>query len=70
MTSRRFEISIQKARADLGVEAQRQRSDTVIAVTTLVLLRLFSLIIRLMHQSTARGKLLVRQDSWYTNWMA
>jgi len=60
-----LEVTLQEARAHLGVETQRQWSDGAIARTTPALLGLFSLVILLAHHSTRRQKLPIRQSAWY-----
>ncbi len=60
-----LEVTLQEARAHLGVETQRQWSDGAIARTTPALLGLFSLVTLLAHQSTRRRKLPIRQAAWY-----
>jgi hypothetical protein len=60
-----LEVTLQEARAHLGVETQRQWSDRAIARTTPALLGLFSLVTLLAHRSTHRQKLPVRQAAWY-----
>jgi len=60
-----LEVTLQEARAHLGVETQRQWSDGAIARTTPALLGLFSLVTLLAHRSTRRRKLPVRQAAWY-----
>jgi hypothetical protein len=60
-----LEVTLQEARAHLGVETQRQWSDAAIARTTPALLGLFSLVTLLAHRSTRRRKLPIRQAAWY-----
>jgi MYXO-CTERM domain-containing protein len=60
-----LEVTLQEARAHLGVETQRQWSDGAIARTTPALLGLFSLVTLLAHRSTRRRKLPIRQAAWY-----
>jgi hypothetical protein len=60
-----LEVTLQEARAHLGVETQRQWSDGAIARTTPALLGLFSLVTVLAHRSTRRRKLPIRQAAWY-----
>ena len=60
-----LEVTLQEARAHLGVETQRQWSDGAIARTTPALLGLFSLVTLLAHRSTRRRKLPIRQTAWY-----
>jgi len=60
-----LEVTLQEARAHLGVETQRQWSDWAIARTTPALLGLFSLVTLLAHRSTRRRKLPIRQAAWY-----
>lgn len=61
----RLEVTLEEVRAHLGVETQRQWSDQAIARTTPALLGLFSLVTLLAHQSTRKGKLPIRQATWY-----
>ncbi len=60
-----LEVTLQEARAHLGIETQRQWSDWAIARTTPALLGLFSLVTLLAHRSTRRRKLPIRQAAWY-----
>src|SRR5919109_1020091 len=60
------EVTFEEARAHLGLETQRQWSDQAIARTTPALLALFSLVTLLAHQSARKGKLPIRQATWYT----
>lgn len=60
-----LEVTLQEARAHLGVETQRQWSDEAIARTTPALLGLFSLVTLLAHRSTRRRTLPIRQAAWY-----
>lgn len=60
-----LEVTLQEARAHLGIETQRQWSDWAIARTTLALLGLFSLVTLLAHRSARRRKLPIRQTAWY-----
>jgi hypothetical protein len=62
----RLEVTLEEVRAHLGVETQRQWSDQAIARTTPALLGLFSLVTLLAHQSARKGKLPIRQATWYT----
>jgi hypothetical protein len=59
------EVTFHEVRTHLGVETQRQWSDLAIARTTPILLGLFSLVTLLAHTHTKRGKLPVRQATWY-----
>ena len=58
-------VTLQEARAHLGVETQRQWSDEAIVSTTPALLGLFSLVTLLAHRSTRRRELPIRQVAWY-----
>jgi hypothetical protein len=60
-----LEVTLQEARAHLGVETQRQWTDWAIARTTPALLGLFSLVTLLAHRSARRRKLPIRQSAWY-----
>jgi hypothetical protein len=59
------EVTFQEVRAHLGVETQRQWSDSAIARTTPALLGLFSLITLLAHRTAQHDTLPVRQAAWY-----
>ena len=59
------EVTFEEARAQLGVETQRQWSDTAIARTTPVLLGLFSLVTLLAVQLRPSGQLPVEATAWY-----
>lgn len=61
-----LEVTLHEVRTHLGVETQRQWSDPAIVRTTPALLGLFSLITPMAQRSARRGKLPVRQSSWYT----
>jgi hypothetical protein len=58
-------VTLQEARAHLGLETQRQWSDLAIARTTPALLGLFSVVTLLAHKLGAETGLPVRQASWY-----
>jgi hypothetical protein len=62
----RVEVTFHEVRTHLGVETQRQWSDSAIARTTPTLLGLFSLVTLLAHQSARRQTLPIRQTAWYT----
>jgi hypothetical protein len=59
------EVTLQEARAHLGLETQHQWSDLAIARTTPALLGLFSVVTLLAHKLGAETGLPVRQASWY-----
>jgi hypothetical protein len=59
------EVTFQEVRTHLGVETQRQWSDSAIARTTPALLGLFSLITVLAHCLATPDTLPVRQAAWY-----
>jgi hypothetical protein len=59
------EVTLQEARAHLGVETQRQWSEKAIERTTPVLLGLFSLVTLLSDRLQQQGKLLVEATAWY-----
>jgi len=61
----RVEVTFQEVRTHLGVETQRQWSHKAIARVTPILLRLFSWITLLAHQSQTNGGPPVRQTAWY-----
>ena len=60
-----LEVTLQEARAHLGVESQRQWSDLAIARTTPILLGLFSWITLAAHALLADGTASVQQAAWY-----
>jgi hypothetical protein len=60
------EVTFEEARGHLGMETQRQWSDTAIARTTPAVLALFSLVTLLAHhRDGCRQELCVRQAAWY-----
>jgi hypothetical protein len=59
------EVTFQEARAHLGVETQRQWSDTAIARTTPCLLALFSIIALLANRLSARERRQGTATAWY-----
>ena len=61
-----LEVTHREVREHLGVETQRQWSDSAIARTTPALFGLYTLIVLLAHSLAQRGTLLVRQTAWYT----
>ena len=61
-----LEVTFEEVRAHLGVETQRQWSDSAIQRTTPALLGLFSVVTLLAHHSRVRGRLPVRRTAWYT----
>lgn len=61
----RIEVTFEEARAHLGVETQRQWSDTAIARTTPALLGLFSWITLAAHLLVQEHPVSVRQAAWY-----
>lgn len=60
-----LEVTLEEARAHLGVESQRQWSDLAIARTTPILLGLFSWITLAADRLGADGAVSVRQAAWY-----
>jgi hypothetical protein len=60
-----LEVTFQEVRRHLGVETQRQWSDTAIARTTPALLALFSLITLWAHDLVGQGRLGPRFAAWY-----
>jgi hypothetical protein len=60
-----LEVTFQEARANLGLETQRQWSNLAIARTTPTLLGLFSVVTLLAHKLGAEAGIPVRQASWY-----
>lgn len=59
------EVTFQEVRLHLGVETQRQRSDTAIARTTPCLLALFSIVTLLATRLPARQRRRVAAAAWY-----
>jgi hypothetical protein len=59
------EVTFEETRAHLGVETQRQWSDTAILRTTPVLLGLFSLVTLWAHDLSKSRKLKPRTAAWY-----
>lgn len=59
------EVTLEEARAHLGVETQRQWSDKAIERTTPVLLGLFSIVTLLADKLQQQGLLLVDATAWY-----
>ena len=59
------EVTFQEVRAHLGVETQRQWSDTAIARTTPCLLALFSIVTLLAAQLPARQRQRIAAAAWY-----
>lgn len=60
------EVTFEESRAHLGVESQRQWSETAIARTTPALLGLFSVVVLLAHRLTTGQPLPTRSTAWYT----
>jgi hypothetical protein len=59
------EVTFEEARAQLGLETQRQWSDLAIARTTPVLLGLFSIVTLLAVQWHRSGLLVAERTAWY-----
>jgi hypothetical protein len=59
------EVTVEEARAHLGLETQRQWSDRAIARTTPVLLGLFSLVTLLAVEGHQAGLLEAERTAWY-----
>jgi len=59
------EVTLEEARAHLGVETQRQWSAKAIERSTPVLLALFSVVSLLAHQLQKQGKLHIATTAWY-----
>jgi hypothetical protein len=59
------EVTFQETRAHLGVETQRQWSDTAIARTTPCLLALFSIVTLLASRLSARERRRAAATAWY-----
>ena len=60
-----LEVTFEDARAQLGLETQRQWSDRAIERTTPALLGLFSLVVLLAHAFYPTGALPLPQVAWY-----
>jgi hypothetical protein len=60
-----LEVTVEEARAHLGIETQRQWSDLAILRTTPALLGLLSLVTLCAHQLLQGQALPVRQAAWY-----
>lgn len=60
-----LEVTFEEARAQLGLETQRQWSDLAIERTTPALLGLFSLVVLLAHALYPTGDLPLPQAAWY-----
>ena len=60
-----MEVTFQETRRHLGVETQRQWSESAIRRTTPALLGLFSLVTLFAHQRMARSAGAVRRAAWY-----
>lgn len=61
-----LEVTFHEVRAQLGVETQRQWSDSAIARTTPTLLALFSIVTLMAHHLIHSQPLPVRTAAWYT----
>lgn len=61
-----IEVTLQEARAHLGVESQRQWSDLAIARTTPILFGLFSWVTLAADALAADGVASIRQAAWYS----
>ena len=59
------EVTFQEARRHLGVETQRQWSDTAIARTAPCLLALFSIVMLLAARLPARQRQRIAAAAWY-----
>lgn len=60
-----MEVTFEEARAQLGIETQRQWNDQAIARTTPALFGLFSLVTLLADRQAAQGTLQPAQTAWY-----
>ena len=65
VTRWRVEVTFEEARANLGMETQRQWSDKAIARTTPVLLALFSIVTLMATRLIETGEVAVRTAAWY-----
>ena len=61
-----MEVTLEEARAHLGVETQRQWHDKAIARTTPALFGLFSLVTLLAHHLLGGAPCPTRTAAWYT----
>ena len=61
----RMEVTIEEARAQLGMETQRQWSDLAIARTTPVLLGMFSIVTLMADRLIKSQTMPVRTAAWY-----
>lgn len=61
-----MEVTFEEARAQLGMETQRQWSDLAITRTTPILLGLFSLVTILANHLQANFSWKIRQPIWYS----
>jgi hypothetical protein len=60
-----MEVTLEEARAHLGMETQRQWNDHAIARTTPALLSLYSIVTLTAHQLLQQGALIIRTTAWY-----
>ncbi len=60
------EVTFEEARANLGMETQRQWSELAILRTTPVLLGLFTIVTMLAQRLAAGGKVPVNETAWYS----
>jgi DDE superfamily endonuclease len=60
-----MEVTLEEARAHLGMETQRQWNDRAIARTTPALLTLYSIITLTAHLLIEKGATCVRSTAWY-----
>src|SRR6202023_2308071 len=60
-----IEVTFEESRAHLGVETQRQWSDTAIARSTPLLLALFSIVTLMASRLAPHNRLPILQTSWY-----
>jgi hypothetical protein len=60
-----MEVTLEEARAHLGMETQRQWNDQAIARTTPALLSLYSIVTLTAHQLLQQGALIIRTTAWY-----
>jgi hypothetical protein len=61
-----MEVTLEEARAHLGMETQRQWTDKAIARTTPALLGLFSVVTLLAHRLLSSSCWRLRTAAWYT----
>ena len=61
-----MEVTLEEARAHLGLETQRQWNARAMARTTPALLSLYAIITLTAHQLLQQGVLIIHSTAWYT----